>query len=146
MSDLQVAQDGDTYHIDEVTGTPGLDLIADFVDVTKFDYVQVIANYRGSASHTVSIQLYNWARAEWHTWSSCVGIEITKVNRSYWVPCPVNYIGTGADAGKVRLRCVHTMGGNASHDFYIDVLALYNREVDLDALEDKLNHHWGPWR
>jgi len=39
-----------------------------------------------------------------------------------------------------------TEDGNSSHDLYIDVLALYNREVDLDALEDKLNHHWGPWR
>jgi hypothetical protein len=46
-------------------------------------------------------------------------------NESFFVPSDTNFIGTGGDAGKVRVRFVHPMSGNASHDIYIDVVALY---------------------
>lgn len=139
MLDLQHLFDGRIYHLNEVTGVPGIDLIVDFVGIDKFDYVQIISNYDGSATHTVMIQLYDWDGAAWVDWDANAGIEQAHTQHSFWVPCGVNYVGTGADAGKVRVRFYHPASGNASHDLYIEGVVLYNREFRLD-------HHWGPWR
>ena len=132
--------DGDTYDVTEVAATPGLDLKVDFVSVTKFTHVQVVAYYTGStASHAISIQLYDWQRSAWDTFNSMQGDGVVMHDYSFFVPCPANYIGTGSDAGDVRVRLNHTMLGDVTHDVYVDVVALYDRDWKVD-------HHWGPWR
>lgn len=136
---MEVVQDGNIYHIDETATTPGIDIIVDFIDVTTFDYVQVVGNYNGGTTHSVSIQLYNWTTAAWHTWDSMDGNEATITNHGFWIPCPNNYIGTGGDDGKVRVRLIHTMSGNSAHDLYVDVVALYDREAKLRELEDRID-------
>lgn len=139
VADLQKFYDGNVYHITEVAATPGIDLKVDFVNVTKFNFVNIISHYIGSSTHSVDIQLYHWESTTWHTWNAHTGIERTDRNHSFHVHCGVNYIGTGGDAGKVRVRLNHTMAGNSAHDSYISVVELY----DLDY---RLDHHWGPWR
>ena len=139
MVDLQHLFDGNVYHLNEVTGVPGQDLIVDFVGVDKFNYVQILSNYNGSATHTVRIELYDWDGATWVRWNASVGIEQAISNHSFWVPCGANYVGTGADAGKVRVRFYHPATGDAAHDLYIEGVVLYNQNYALD-------HHWGPWR
>jgi hypothetical protein len=140
VSDLQNILDGNVYHIDETNATPGQDLKVDFVSVSKFDFVHIIARYEGGAAHSVSIQLYAWDAAAWHTWDSeSGGREVTMANHSFHVPCGSNYIGTGGNDGQVRVRFNHTQLGVGSHDTYIDSVALYN-------LEYKVDRHWGPWR
>jgi hypothetical protein len=111
----------------------------DFVNVTKFTYVFIVGYYDGSAAQSVSIQVYHWDSAAWHTWDSLDGIEKTPTNHSFHVPCGANYIGTGADAGKARVRFHHTDAGQPAHDTHISVVQLYD-------LEYKLDRHWGPWR
>ncbi len=51
--------------------------------------------------------------------------EYTLQNMSFFLPSDTNYIGTGGDAGDVRVRFRHTSMGNATHDLDIDVVALY---------------------
>jgi hypothetical protein len=138
LADLQVAQDGNTYHINEVAATPGSDLKVDFVNVQKFNWVQVIGYYDGATTHAVSIQLYNWPAGTWDTWDAHDGIEKAMTDHSVWIPCPENYIGTAGNDGDVRVRFNHTMAGDATHDLYLMVVALYNRDYRLD-------HMGGPW-
>lgn len=133
LADLQTAHDGSFYHINEVAGAPGIRLIVDFVSVTAFNWVEVIAIYDGSSSHAVGIQLYNWSTTAWDTFDALqTGQEdVTTAdgyilcNHGFLLPADTNYIGTGGSAGQVRVRFNHTMNGNASHDMYIDVVALY---------------------
>jgi len=125
VTDLQDANDGNIYHIDEAAATPGIDLKVDFTGVTSFAFVNVIARYVGLDTHSVSIQLYDWQNTAWDTYDSILTDGATMCDHSFWIPDDTNYIGTGGDAGKVRVRFNHTEGGNASHDAYIDVVALY---------------------
>jgi len=133
VASLQTAFDGNFFHLDEVAATPGIDLIIDFINVTAFNWVQALDVYAGSASHAVAIQLYNWITTTWDTFNAAqdgqhdiatAGGYIMD-NHSFFVPSDTNYIGTGGSAGQVRVHYYHTMSGTASHDLYIDVVALY---------------------
>jgi hypothetical protein len=137
--DLQKFYDGNQYDISETTGTPGQDLKVDFVNITKFTRVFIIGYYDGGASHSLSIQLYHWDSTSWHTWDSMDGIQSSETDQSFNIPCWKNYIGTGGDAGKVRVRFVHTQTGNNAHNSHISVVQLYDTDYRLDR-------HWGPWR
>ena len=101
--------------------------------MTGFTWVNVIAGYEGSATHGVALQLYNWSSAAWDTFDAIENgyADVTTAdgyilsNHDFVVPSDTNYIGTGANDGDVRVRIYHTPLGNASHDTYIDVVALY---------------------
>jgi hypothetical protein len=140
VSDLAEIQDGNEYHIDEANGvSPAMDLKVDFINVTKFNFVHIMGYYAGGTTHSVNIQLYAWSTSTWHTWESHDGAEETMRNHSFHVPCGNNYIGTGGDDGKVRVRFLHTQQGINAHDLYIESVALYD-------LNYRLDRHWGPWR
>ena len=132
VADLRTAHDGLYIHVDEVAATPGLNFIVDFTGVTEFSLVHIIGTYDGSATHSIGIQLYYWVGTTWHTWDSMqTGQEDTTTaggyildSHDFTVPSSAPYIGTGADAGKVRVRFYHTMGGNASHDLWLDIVEL----------------------
>jgi hypothetical protein len=137
---LQHLFDGATYDATETVTTPGFDLIVDFVSVTNFDYVQIVATYNGAqAAHSYSIQLYDWTGATWVTWDSMNNSEPTNTNHGFYVPCPSNYIGTGGNDGDVRVRFNHTVQGLASHDITIDVVCLYDREKYFQDQIDTIN-------
>jgi hypothetical protein len=123
VTDLQ-SQDSNSYDIQEQTGAPGVDLIVDFVSVDAFNWVQIIAYYKGATNHAVSIQLYNWTSTSWVQFNA---METSNVigDKSFFVPDDSDYIGTGGDAGKVRVKFIHTMTGNNAHYTYINVVALY---------------------
>lgn len=133
LSDLQTPRDGNFYHIDEAAGAPGINLIVDFVDVATIEFAEVNASYEGSTTHAIAVQLYNWTTASWDTFDAIqTGVaDVTTANgyivgnHSFNVHEPDNYIGTGANEGRVRVRLYHTMNGNAAHDLYVDDVALY---------------------
>lgn len=133
VGDLQTAHDGNFYHVTEAADTPGIELIVDFTSIDAFNWVHVIAIYDGSTTHSVAVQLYNWSTTTWDTFDalqsgqedvSTAGGYILE-DHSFFVPDDLNYIGTGADDGEVRVRFEHTMAGDAAHDMYVDVVALY---------------------
>lgn len=133
VADIQTKGDGNIYHIDETATDPGFELTTDFINVTAFNWVEIFATYDGAATHPVQISLYNFSNTTW----DCFGAfavsqaeittagEYTLENKSFFVPDDSDYIGTGGDAGDVRVRIRHTASGNASHDIDIDVIALY---------------------
>jgi len=133
VTDLQTLGDGNFYDITEAAATPGINLVVEFINVTAFNWVQIKAGYEGSGSHAVAIQLYNFNTTAWDTFNACQNSAVDTSTVSgyilnsydFFVPSDTNYIGTGGDAGDVRVRFYHTMAGNASHDLHIDVVALY---------------------
>ncbi len=125
VSDLQIAHDGNVYNLNEAAATPGQNLIVDFIEVPIFHYIRVLGNYDGGAIHSVNIQLWNWILSAWDNWDAMPGIEKTITNHSFFVQEYINYIGTGANSGRVRVRFLHTQMGNVAHDSFFDEVALF---------------------
>jgi len=133
VADLQTEGDGLFYHIDEAAATPGIALMVEFTGITAFNWVNILAWYDGSATHALAVQLYDWVSVAYKTFSAIqTGMgNVTTAggyildNIDFFVPSDANYIGTGGDAGKVRVRLYHTLGGNSLHNLDIDVVALY---------------------
>ena len=125
VADLQNAHDGSGYSIVEVAASPGSQLTVDFVNIEYFNLIQILANYSGSPTHFVNIELYNWDTSSWDIFNTLDGIERSLVDHSFIVPDATNYIGAGNDEGKVRVRFNHPEIGDIIHTLYIDVVKLY---------------------
>lgn len=123
LSDLQTINDGNLYSITEATGVPGISLRVDFSNIVSFARLSVSGYYVGGATHAVRIQLYYWAGAVWHTFDLLM-TGLDKAAHMIDVPNDSIYIGTGANAGAVRVRFYHTESGNVSHSCFIDYVAL----------------------
>ena len=133
VANLQTMADGNFFHLDEVAATPAIDMYVEFTGVTAFEKVRALGIYAGSATHAVAVQVRNWSVAnQWDTFNAMqTGKEDTTTangyimgNYEFRVYDDTNYIGTGGDAGKVRVRFYHTMAGSAAHDFYLDEVSL----------------------
>jgi hypothetical protein len=130
VSNLQSSNDGSVYHIDETAGgAGGVDLIVEFVNVTAFNRVEILASYVGGAgsSHYVQILCYNFDTS---SWDKCTAMDshqnvLQLEDYGFVIFDDTDYIGTGGDAGDVRIRFLHSPSGNATHDVEIDVVALY---------------------
>ena len=133
VADLQVAHDTNFYHIDEAAANPGFELTVEFTSVVAFNWVNIYAIYDGSAAHSINICLYNFSTTAWDCFDAfstaqaevATADEYTLQNHDFLVPDDTNYIGTGGDAGDVRVKFAHEIQGNANHDFDVDVVALY---------------------
>ncbi|MHA2265175.1 MAG: hypothetical protein ACXAEN_22500 [Candidatus Thorarchaeota archaeon] len=132
VANLQTENDGNIFHLDEVAATPGSDFYVEFTSVVQFKWVKVRGNYVGGATHGQGILLYDWVGTAWDhkdclqtsAYDATAEQEVI-CNQSFFVEDDDNYIGTGGDAGKVRVRIVHPMNGNTAHDIYMDVVALF---------------------
>jgi hypothetical protein len=129
VADLQTKGDGNAYHIDEATGIPGMRVIVDFVGVTAFNWVQISTYYNGSAAHAgQTVHLWNWSSSAWDNFSFCAhhatvgALSADFVNCDFFLPDDTNYIGTGGNAGEVRVRLLHLATGDVTHDHDIDVV------------------------
>jgi hypothetical protein len=133
VTDLQVHADGNSYHITEAAAAPGQRLTIEFINVTAFNWINIMGCYSGSSTHGIGIQLFNFNTAGWDTFNGAQNhfCDITTDDQniladlSFFVPNDSDYIGTGGDLGDVRIRLNHTPSGNASHDSWWDVVALY---------------------
>jgi hypothetical protein len=134
VANLQNENDGNIFHLDEVAATPGSDFYVEFTNVTSFSMIYTRGNYVGANTHALGKLLYNWVDTAWDH-KGCLQSMVYNTtseqevicNKSIIIPSFTNYIGTGANAGKVRVRYVHPMAGNASHDAYFNVVALYKK-------------------
>lgn len=127
VADLQVANDTNRYHIDEVNDAPNIDLVVDFADVTTFNLVNIIGAYKGMTSHMIGLQveITPFDSSAWYNYN-CMDHHGTLEyleDYSFFIPDDSIHINSGV----VNVRFVHTTTspGNASHDVEIDVVALY---------------------
>lgn len=119
LADLAVMLDGNTYHIDEAPGAPGMSLTLTFTAVTEIYGLVLRAYYSGSSTHYCALQLYNYTTTAWDTF---ITVEHSNgYNTRYIrVPSDTNYISGGA----AQVRWLHPSSGNASHDAYIDYVGI----------------------
>lgn len=128
VADLRSFHDGKIFEMTETAGGDNW-LIVDFVDVEAFNWLRALLSYDGSSSHALHNQLYRWGSTSWETYE-CNQDEFTDsgtiyCNKDYFVPDSSIYIGTGADAGRVRVRYKHTTATVNNHKVYINGVALY---------------------
>jgi hypothetical protein len=123
VTDIQEWQDGNVLQLEEAAATPGQDLGFNFVGVISVRRVAVGMYYAGSITHYIEIQIWNYTKVAWEilwTFTSALGTNLRYSN----IPSNQN----GADyfdaAGNAKLRLLHPPGGNASHDSFIDYVAL----------------------
>jgi len=120
VADLQTPLDGNVYHVDEAAATPGIDLECNFTGIVRIRSIFVRAYYVGGTTHAIRLQLYNYNTAGYdtiHTLNTGLDVE------QFLLELPVidtNYISAGA----AKVRFYHTEMGNASHDMYVDYVAL----------------------
>lgn len=123
VAGLQTANDSNEYAVNEVSGqTPGIDIEVIFTGVTAFNWVQVLARYQGSASHGVTIQL--WDGSAWDTFGFIKDQPADQnfEEHSFFVPDDSAYINTG----EVKVRLIHEMAATGNvHELFVDVCALY---------------------
>lgn len=122
VTDVQTWQDGNVLQLAEVAATPGQDLEFNFTGVKSIRRVGLGMFYVGSATHYIEVQIWNVTKAAWEvlwTFSAALGTNLRYSN------IPNNKDGRDyIDAGVAKLRLFHPLGGNASHDSFIDYVAL----------------------
>lgn len=125
VSDLQTANDGNTYTVNEIAANAGQNLIVDFTGVTAFNWVQILGRYAGQGGHSLTIQLEitPFNDTAWHTFHTMIDQPANQnmQNFSFFVPDDSAYINSGT----VKVRFIHEMAGNANDDWVFDVVALY---------------------
>jgi hypothetical protein len=124
VSDVQTMFDGNTYHVDEVTGAPGFDIEFNFTGIDRNPrYVVSRWIYDGSSTHYVTIDIYNYTSTSWDQ------IRMFKTSEAYYssltMYLPTNVNGDYVDgSGNAKIRFYHHTSGNASHDILIDYVGL----------------------
>jgi hypothetical protein len=116
VDSLDVADDSDTYDVDEVTGVPGFDIQVTFTGITDFNRVIWRTQYNGTVFHQVQLQIYNTATTDWDTFQQFTD-EDSLTYHNIDVPVSDNYI----DSGTVIVRIYHLDSGNATHSINIDL-------------------------
>ena len=129
VADIQTENDGNNYHVQEASATPGIVTVIKFINVPFFKFVRLTAAYQGSTSHTVIMQLYDFVNAVYQTkraiphfpnYNLAVGENVIDRYETI-IEDSTNYI----NAGEVWMRVYHPMAGNPSHDIHIDYASLF---------------------
>ena len=121
VTDVQTLLDGNVYQVPEVTGVPGYDIEFNFTGVASIAGFVSMIRYTGSATHVVSLRLQNYTDVQE---DSFLVIPTTVTNYGYrtvLIPDDTKYID---GSGNAQMVLYHDSSGNASHDVYIDYIAL----------------------
>ena len=120
VAGVQTLLDGSVYQVPEVTGTPGFDVEFDFSGITAIRGIAANFYYDGGAlGHEVTIDIYDYDGTAWDSFL-LVPSAATYSYRYIEFPNNSKYINSGA----VLVRFYHGSAGNASHDLYVDYLAV----------------------
>ena len=123
VSDVQTLLDGNVYQMPEVTGTPptgAIDIDFSFSGVASIEGFVSMIRYTGSASHVVVQTLYNYTATNDDEFLLIPTTASTYQYRTVLIPDDTNYISSG----NAMVSIIHQTTGNASHNLYIDYIAL----------------------
>ena len=122
LSDLQTYLDGNVYHIDEVSGVPGINLIVEFTNVKSISAIIIDCYYKGGAAHTVGIYLYNYSTTDWDRFTVIShGLDFEQYVIT--IVDSTNYM-SNTNPRVAQLSFYHEITGIASHDLYIGYAGL----------------------
>jgi len=120
--DMRTPMDGNTYDLPEATGTPGFDLEIDFVNVVDIYGIVMRSYYAPQNSvHYAQLLVHNYSGGE--SDDTIVHMEAAAGYnyRTIMIPDATNFID---GSGNAQLTLYHPQAGNASHDMYVDYIAL----------------------
>ena len=125
VTDLQTANDGNTYTVLEIAGNAGQNLVVDFTGVAAFNRVELLMRAQDQGNHSLTIQLEitPFDGTAWHTFDTVIDqpADQNMENHGFFVPTGVPYINSGV----VKLRVIHEMAGNANDRWVIYEGSLY---------------------
>jgi hypothetical protein len=119
VAGTQTLFDGTVYKIEEDNTTPAIDVEFVFSGITKISKIVVSAYYLGAVSHAVRINLWNYTDVRWDTFHTLMtGLDYEQHFKT--VPDDTKYICDG----NAKIQLYHTENGIASHELYVDYMAL----------------------
>jgi hypothetical protein len=134
LTSMQFLNDGNTFNLSEVTGTPGLFQLFNIsledweVSLTDEGY-KIISNAQYDGTHEVYLDLFNVTNgSEWIRTSINFTDSAELEYKEYFIPDEViEDIITGNN--KIVGRLFHEDPGNINHKFYIDYLGFKSAKV-----------------
>lgn len=124
VDNVKEHHDGNIYQVPEVAATPGFDIDFNFENVAVVRGIVSHIWYNGSATHDVLLRLRNYSTSADDDFliipnSGYYGYRTILIEADY------RYVdGTTAQAS-----LYHASAGNASHDIYIDYIALLGKRA-----------------
>lgn len=97
--------------------------------------IALVGRYEGSGAHDVKMQAWNYSLVQWDDFTvETDDFVSTSTDELYEFSFPEDnsqYLGTGGDAGKVKVRVEHISGAIGSHNFYIDKIEVIEETLLL---------------
>lgn len=121
IAGVQEWDDGSVYQVPETATTPGYDIQFTFSDVGKINYIASNIHYNGLSTHQVEVQIYDVTATQWKTLfqvPSSLGYNYRFID---FKKDEVDFIDSSKQA---KIRLYHVSGGDATHNVYIDYLAI----------------------
>jgi len=147
ISSISGLNDGLNYSIQEAMGAaPVLTFNVNFTDVDDFDFVVLNAEYMGSTSHQLELEIYEPEDDDWEGEYQTITTNTKLVYYLIPVGDAEEHID---DDGTVQVRIRHIQNGISSHWLAVDYLVLNkggtiltsNMHDSLTARDDILNNH-----
>jgi len=129
VSDVQTWQDGNEVHIDEAAGVPGFNIEYTFENVAEFCEILVTFHYVGATTHNCVIEIYDDTNSVWKEFFSQNGAPLNHNTRFSPFPDIANVANYINASDQVIMRFYHPVSGNASHDLYIDYVAIIGSTI-----------------
>lgn len=126
VTDVQTLNDGNVYQVPEVTGVPGFDIEFNFTGVREISGFVSMIRYVGSATHVVTLRLQNYVDVQEDSFLTIPSSGTVYSYRTVLIPDDTKYIDS---SGNAQMILYHDSNGNASHDVYIDYIALIGKVV-----------------
>jgi len=119
VNSVRTFGDNDFYVVDEAAGVPGYAIEIDYVNVVKFNRVEVALKYEHT-SHIINYEIYNYNTSSWDIVGSFTGTSLVFASYVFDVISDVPYISNG----EVKTRLYHVTSGVANIAAYIDYAAI----------------------
>jgi hypothetical protein len=127
VADMQAPMDGNIYDLPEATGTPGFDLEINFIDVVDIYGIVMRAYYAPQNSvHYAQLLIHNYSGGGSDDAIVHITPSVDHNYRTILIPDNTDFID---GSGNAQLTLFHPLGGNASHDMFIDYVALLGTQL-----------------
>ena len=131
ISSIQVAKDGNTYNVSEVTGASPLTIIVNFTGVIDFNSMIIREWYQGGQGHEIIIGLFDYTTGDYEEEYG----DITDMDGFAFQVISVIDATDHISGGNVSLRFRHDQNGNPAHNFFIDYIVLVDGFTTITTSE-----------
>lgn len=123
ISSLKKMYDNNNLTLVEAAATPGFNIEFNITGVSGHPrFIISRWRYDGSATHFVTIDIYNWVTSNWDQ------VRVFTNSNNYYssmtMYTPINNNGDYVSNGLVRIRYYHHTSGNPAHDLHIDYIGV----------------------